>query len=201
MVEMQEMATILHHMTGESLLLLDEIGRGTSTYDGISLAWAVAAYLHEHPRLHPKTLFATHYHELNRMASLYPRMVNYHVAVAGEGEQLQFLRVLKPGGSSHSFGLHVARMAGVPPAVLDLARSVLAGLEAGRDIPGSDPDTPSKISPGRSMQLQLFESGNREEAELASALRGLDINQLTPLEALRWLSEQQTQLMGKTPQA
>jgi len=200
MVEMQEMATILHHMTGESLLLLDEIGRGTSTYDGISLAWAVAAYVHEHPRLHPKTLFATHYHELNRMASLYPRMVNYHVAVAGDGEQLQFLRVLKPGGSSHSFGLHVARMAGVPPAVLDLAQSVLSGLEAGRDVPGSDPEhTPAKVPALRSLQLQLFESGNPGEAELAQALRDLNINHLTPLEALRWLAEQQGRLLGPGP--
>jgi DNA mismatch repair protein MutS len=201
MVEMQEMATILHHMTGESLLLLDEIGRGTSTYDGISLAWAVAAYLHEHPRLRPQTLFATHYHELNRMASLYPRMANYHVSVAGEGDHLQFLRILRPGGSSHSFGLHVARMAGVPPAVLDMARTVLAGLEAGRDIPGSDPDTPSAGSRStRPLQLQLFESGDPAEGKLADALRQLNINDLTPLEALHWLAEQQTRL-GRKSQA
>ena len=201
MVEMQEMATILHHMTGESLLLLDEIGRGTSTYDGISLAWAVAAYLHEHPRLRPQTLFATHYHELNRMASIYPRMANYHVSVAGEGDHLQFLRILRPGGSSHSFGLHVARMAGVPPAVLDMARTVLAGLEAGRDIPGSDPDTPSAGSRStRPLQLQLFESGDPAEGKLADALRQLNINDLTPLEALHWLAEQQTRL-GRKSQA
>jgi DNA mismatch repair protein MutS len=201
MVEMQEMATILHHMTGESLLLLDEIGRGTSTYDGISLAWGVAAYLHEHPRLRPQTLFATHYHELNRMASLYPRMANYHVSVAGEGDHLQFLRILRPGGSSHSFGLHVARMAGVPPAVLDMARTVLAGLEAGRDIPGSDPDTPSAGSRStRPLQLQLFEPGDPAERNLANALRQLNINDLTPLEALHWLAEQQTRL-GRKSQA
>jgi DNA mismatch repair protein MutS len=201
MVEMQEMATILHHMTGESLLLLDEIGRGTSTYDGISLAWAVAAYLHEHPRLRPQTLFATHYHELNRMASLYPRMANYHVSVAGEGDHLQFLRILRPGGSSHSFGLHVARMAGVPPAVLDMARTVLAGLEAGRDIPGSDPDSPSAGSRStRPLQLQLFEPGDPAERNLANALRQLNINELTPLEALHWLAEQQTRL-GRKSQA
>jgi DNA mismatch repair protein MutS len=128
-------------------------------------------------------------------------MANYHVSVAGEGDHLQFLRILRPGGSSHSFGLHVARMAGVPPAVLDMARTVLAGLEAGRDIPGSDPDTPSAGSRStRPLQLQLFESGDPAEGKLADALRQLNINDLTPLEALHWLAEQQTRL-GRKSQA
>jgi len=191
MVEMQEMATILHHMSAQSLLLLDEIGRGTSTYDGISLAWSIAAYLHEHPKHRPKTLFATHYHELNEMASQYPRMANYHVAVSRQGTRMEFLRTLKPGGSSHSFGLHVAGMAGIPRAVLQQAQHILERLE------GTRSPAPSQV-PAQGLQLQLFEAGDPVARNLQESLMLLDTNEITPMEALQWIvSKQQKILPGK----
>jgi DNA mismatch repair protein MutS len=197
MVEMQEMATILHHMSSDSLLLLDEIGRGTSTYDGISLAWAIAAYLHEHPRHRPMTLFATHYHELNRMTEKYPRMANYHVTVSRQGDRMEFLRTLQPGGSSHSFGLHVARMAGVPAAVIQEAEVMLGHLESLRDAAASTPadgsmNTVAKAnSPGYGWQLSLWGAGDVQALELAHAIKAVDVNAITPLQALQWIVEQQ----------
>lgn len=210
MVEMQEMATILHHMSAESLLLLDEIGRGTSTYDGISLAWAIAAYLHEHPRHRPMTLFATHYHELNRMAAQYPRIANYHVAVSRQGERMEFLRTLQPGGSSHSFGLHVARMAGVPAAVIGQAETILEHLESMRDasaltnreyaedpsakLPAVGHRSSHLNSVGHGWQMSLWGEGDPQAAALKEALMDLNSNELTPLQALQWIMDQQHQI-------
>ncbi|MFM8959040.1 MAG: MutS-related protein, partial [Bacteroidota bacterium] len=194
MVEMQEMATILHHMTGSSLLLLDEIGRGTSTYDGISLAWAIAAYLHEHPRHRPMTLFATHYHELNRMADKYPRIANYHVSVSRQGDRMEFLRTLQPGGSSHSFGLHVARMAGVPAAVIHEAETMLEHLESLRDE--STQKSSSKPTPHKdgSWQMSLWGEGDMQALELLKSIKSLDVNAISPLQALQWLIERQNEI-------
>jgi DNA mismatch repair protein MutS len=211
MVEMQEMATILHHMSAESLLLLDEIGRGTSTYDGISLAWAIAAYLHEHPRHRPMTLFATHYHELNRMADQYPRIANYHVAVSRQGERMEFLRTLQPGGSSHSFGLHVAKMAGVPAAVISQAETMLEQLESMRDasalfVGDNAADSAVKASAagsgafhsssqGQGWQMSLWGEGDTRAAALKEALMGLNSNELTPIQALQWIMDQQHKIL------
>jgi DNA mismatch repair protein MutS len=129
MVEMNETASILNNISNRSLILLDEIGRGTSTYDGISIAWAIAEYLHEHPLFKAKTLFATHYHELNEMASLFPRIKNYNVSVKEIKNRVIFLRKLVAGGSEHSFGIHVAKMAGMPVSVIDRAKSIMLQLE------------------------------------------------------------------------
>ena len=197
MVEMQEMATILHHMTGSSLLLLDEIGRGTSTYDGISLAWAIAAYLHEHPRHRPMTLFATHYHELNRMAEKYPRIANYHVSVSRQGDRMEFLRTLQPGGSSHSFGLHVARMAGVPAAVIHEAETMLEHLESQRDESTKEPSPKFTPNPNSSWQLSLWGDGDTQALALKESLMALESNNLTPMQALHWIMDQQSQIKGK----
>jgi len=210
MVEMQEMATILHHMSADSLLLLDEIGRGTSTYDGISLAWAIAAYLHEHPRHRPMTLFATHYHELNRMSEKYLRIANYHVAVSRQGDRMEFLRTIQPGGSSHSFGLHVARMAGVPSAVISEAEIMLGHLESLRDASASlagdlVSDTVSGVgreeivalntnSPVSGWQMSLWSEGDAQALELMESLKALDINSITPLQALQWITDQQNNM-------
>ena len=130
MVEMNETASILHNLSDRSLVLLDEIGRGTSTYDGISIAWAIAEFLHEHKRCRAKTLFATHYHELNRMADRFPRIHNANVSVRQQDGKVVFLRKLVPGGSEHSFGIHVAKLAGMPGALVRRAEEVLEGLES-----------------------------------------------------------------------
>lgn len=129
MVEMNETASILNNISNRSLIVLDEIGRGTSTYDGISIAWAIAAYLHDHPAFRPKVLFATHYHELNEMAGTMKRIRNYHVSVKEIGNKVIFLRKLAPGGTEHSFGIHVAKMAGMPAQVIEHANNMLKVLE------------------------------------------------------------------------
>ena len=194
MVEMQEMATILHHMSSDSLLLLDEIGRGTSTYDGISLAWAIAAYLHEHPRHRPMTLFATHYHELNRMTEKYPRIANYHVAVSGQGDRMEFLRTLQPGGSSHSFGLNVAKMAGVPAAVIREAETMLEQLESLRDESTQEPSSKPISNTGASWQMSLWGEGDAQALELLKSLQSLDTNAISPLQALQWIIDKQNKI-------
>ena len=128
MVEMNETASILNNISDRSLILLDEIGRGTSTYDGISIAWAIAEHLHEHPTVKPKTLFATHYHELNDMAESLPRIKNFNVSVKEVDNKVIFLRKLVPGGSEHSFGIHVAKMAGMPKTVVERANEIMMHL-------------------------------------------------------------------------
>ena len=186
MVEMNETANILHNITSKSLVLLDELGRGTSTYDGISLAWAVAEYLHENPKSKPKTLFATHYHELNQMAEKFDRIKNYNVAVKEIDNSIVFLRKLVPGGSEHSFGIHVAKMAGMPSRVLRRAQDVLEQLEGSR----TQKDTPSINSQKmEDMQLSFFQLDDPVLEQIRDEIKGLDINTLTPVEALMKLNE------------
>ncbi|MGC8839533.1 MAG: DNA mismatch repair protein MutS, partial [Anaerolineae bacterium] len=181
MVEMLETANILHHATPRSLVILDEIGRGTSTYDGISIAWAVVEYLHNHPRLRCKTLFATHYHELTALEGMLPRVRNYNVAVAEDGEKVVFLRKIVPGGADRSYGIHVAQLAGLPRPVIQRAEELLREFEEnshrGPGVPG----------PQRPYQLALFSLSDPVADEIAS----LDLATMTPLEALNKLYELQ----------
>jgi len=181
MVEMLETANILHHATSKSLVILDEIGRGTSTYDGISIAWAVVEYLHNHPRLRCKTLFATHYHELTALEGLLPRVRNYNVAVAEDGEKVIFLRKIVPGGADRSYGIHVAQLAGLPRPVIQRAEELLREFEENSH---RGPGTPG---PQRPYQLPLFPFSDPVVDEIAS----LDIATMTPLEALNKLYELQ----------
>ncbi len=188
MVEMNETASILNNLTNRSLVLLDEIGRGTSTYDGISIAWAIAEFIHEHPTAHAKTLFATHYHELNDMANQFNRIKNYNVAVKEANGKVHFLRKLIPGGSEHSFGIHVAKMAGMPAKVLARANEILKQLEqthAG-GATGAKPDMQAASS---GMQLSFFQLNDPVLEQIHAELKGLDINTLTPVEALMKLNE------------
>jgi DNA mismatch repair protein MutS len=184
MVEMVETANILHHATQRSLLILDEIGRGTSTYDGISIAWAVVEHIHNHPDLRARTLFATHYHELTELASLLPRVRNYNVAVAEEGDQVVFLHKIVPGGADRSYGIHVAQLAGLPRPVINRAQEILAELER-EGARGPGPSGQPKTAP---RQLSLF---SNEPHPVIETLRRLDVNSLTPLEAISKLYELQ----------
>jgi len=188
MVEMVEMANILNHATERSLLILDEIGRGTSTYDGISIAWSVVEYIHNHPRLGCKTLFATHYHELIQLEELLPRVRNYNVAVASRGKEIVFTRHVEPGGADRSYGIHVARMAGLPPGVIHRAEAILQDLEAD----GAEP-TPRRGHPvDKPRQLSLFAGDHPILAEL----REMDIMTMSPMDALNTLYEMQKRLIG-----
>ena len=198
MVEMNETANILNNVTNCSLVLLDEIGRGTSTYDGISIAWSIAEYLHENPLHHAKVLFATHYHELNDMAAQFPRIKNYHVSVKELDNKVYFLRKLEEGGSEHSFGIHVARMAGMPPAVLRRAEEILKQLEdsrARREEKGEEVHIEKPKDD--SYQLSFINLDDPLLLEVKETIVGLDINSLTPVEALMKLNEIQQLLTGK----
>lgn len=185
MVEMNEAANILNNLSERSLILLDEIGRGTSTYDGVSIAWAIAEYLHEHPA-HPKTLFATHYHELNEMAMSFPRIKNFHISSQESGGGILFLRKLVPGGSEHSFGLHVAKLAGMPAPVLKRAGEVLAVLESQRSG-GPGKEAVKKITE-ENLQLSFFQLDDPVLEAIREELTKIDINALTPIEALMKLN-------------
>lgn len=186
MVEMNETASILNNLSERSLILLDEIGRGTSTYDGISIAWSIAEYLHEHPKFRAKTLFATHYHELNEMALSMPRIKNFHVSVKEHGNKVIFLRKLVPGGSEHSFGIHVAKMAGMPKEVLKKANEVLELLEKAHHNAGKN--TPKKQVTDN-FQLSFFQLEDPVLKNIKEEIENLDINTLTPVEALMKLNE------------
>ena len=177
MVEMNETASILNNLSNRSLILLDEIGRGTSTYDGISIAWAISEYLHKHDNIRPKTLFATHYHELNEMANRFSRIHNFNVSVKEHQNKIIFLRKLSPGGSHHSFGIEVARMAGVPLAVISRAKEVLKSLEESR---GSE----ERMEIADAMQLSFFHLDDPVLENIKEELLKTDINTLTPVEAL-----------------
>jgi DNA mismatch repair protein MutS len=185
MVEMNETASILNNLSDRSLVLLDEIGRGTSTYDGISIAWAIAEYIHNHPTVLAKTLFATHYHELNEMTQSFPRIKNYHVSIKEMDHKIIFLRKLLPGGSEHSFGIHVAKMAGMPISVLKSANVMLKKLEEQRS---SGADIKSAIKKAKTsnseFQLNMFSIDDPVLKEIRDNLNGLDVNALTPVEAL-----------------
>ena len=189
MVEMNEAASILNNISSRSLLLLDEIGRGTSTYDGISIAWAIVEYIHEHPKSHAKTMFATHYHELNAMEEGFSRVKNYNVSVKEMEDKVIFLRKLKKGGSEHSFGIHVARMAGMPKSVVKRADEILHELEN-----GSNKKAPSRpvgaISENREgIQMSIFQLDDPVLKQIRDEIATLDVNNLTPVEALNKLNE------------
>ncbi|WP_242670051.1 DNA mismatch repair protein MutS [Gramella sp. KN1008] len=186
MVEMNETASILNNISDRSLVLLDEIGRGTSTYDGISIAWAISEYLHEHPA-RPKTLFATHYHELNEMCDTFDRIKNFNVSVKELKDNVLFLRKLVPGGSEHSFGIHVAKMAGMPQMVLHRANKILQKLEASHSM--EDSGEILKKSAEDEMQLSFFNLDDPLLEDLKQELIGIDIDTLTPVEALMKLNE------------
>ncbi len=187
MVEMNETASILNNLSDRSLILLDEIGRGTSTYDGISIAWAIAEFLHEQPSARAKTLFATHYHELNELSNSFPRIKNYNVAVKEVKNKVLFLRKLVPGGSEHSFGIHVAQMAGMPKKVIDRANDILKKLERSRD---SQPNSSAKVNAeSDEMQLSFFQLNDPVLEQIREEIQSTDINTLTPVEALMKLNE------------
>ncbi len=202
MVEMNETASILNNISDRSLVLLDEIGRGTSTYDGISIAWAIAEYLHENPAK-PKTLFATHYHELNEMTELLPRIQNYNVSVKELKDTVLFIRKLVKGGSEHSFGIHVAKMAGMPQMVIQKAQKMLKKLEkehSGDVLNGiksakDDPNRKGELA--QQMQLSIFSLDDPLLEEIREDILGLDINTLTPVEALMKLNELKRMLNKK----
>jgi DNA mismatch repair protein MutS len=205
MVEMNETASILNNISNRSLILLDEIGRGTSTYDGISIAWAIAEFLHQHPLFKPKVLFATHYHELNEMAGLMPRIKNYHVSVKEIQNKVIFLRKLLPGGSEHSFGIHVAKMAGMPASVLERAGEMLHQLEEshnaeslGKQTKGNKgkPATSAVLrggarssDPGSGIQLSFIQLDDPLLQQIKEDILNTEINTLTPVEALMKLNE------------
>lgn len=198
MVEMLEAAGILNNISDRSLILLDEIGRGTSTYDGISIAWAIVEYLHQHKKSRAKTLFATHYHELNEMEQLYERIKNHHVTVREVDRKVIFLRKLVRGGTEHSFGIHVAKMAGMPQQITDRAGSILADLEQSHRNSGvASADTskqaakkkiPSQVSSGN-IQLSMFQLDDPVLTSIRDEIKGIEIDTLTPLEALNKLHE------------
>jgi DNA mismatch repair protein MutS len=199
MVEMNETASIINNMTPRSLILLDEIGRGTSTYDGISIAWSIAEYLHSSPHK-PKTLFATHYHELNELEEKFPGVKNYHITNKEAGNKIIFLRKLARGGSIHSFGIHVAKMAGMPAALVERANEILKHLETQHVDEGQE--TENRASAGSTsqkekiknislpqLQLSIFDAHTETFEEIRKMLEGIDINRLTPVEALLKLQE------------
>eukprot|EP01118_Nematostelium_gracile_P015620 TRINITY_DN6295_c0_g1_i1.p1 TRINITY_DN6295_c0_g1~~TRINITY_DN6295_c0_g1_i1.p1 ORF type:complete len:859 (-),score=156.61 TRINITY_DN6295_c0_g1_i1:32-2608(-) len=188
MVEMNETASILNNISDRSLILLDEIGRGTSTYDGISIAWAIAEFLHTHPTAKPKTLFATHYHELNELASTMSRIKNYNVSIKEAGNKIIFLRKLVPGGSEHSFGIHVAKMAGMPPKLINRANEILKKLEIDRTEGQSIKDSIKKVQ-NQAYQLHMFAIDDPVLVKIRDMLNNLDVNVLTPVEALLKLDE------------
>ena len=196
MVEMNETASILNNLSARSLVLLDEIGRGTSTYDGISIAWSIAEFIHNQPINRAKTLFATHYHELNDMASLFLRIKNYNVTIKESANKIIFLRKLAEGGSAHSFGIHVARMAGMPNYVVDRANEILKKLEKNRDFELETIDDLSvsggmSITPqnNKDMQLSFFQLNDPILNKIKEDILAIDINTLTPVEALLKLNE------------
>ena len=206
MVEMLESASILNNISDRSLVLLDEIGRGTSTYDGISIAWAMVEYLHNNPSAHARTLFATHYHELNEMEQMCQRVKNYHVSVKEIDRTIVFLRKLERGGTEHSFGIHVAKMAGMPRSIVDRAEEILRNLELvygnNEIVPSSSPTRRKKSAKANaaatvrtaaesapSVQLSMFQLDDPVLIQIRDQIKGIDINSLTPLEALNKLNE------------
>jgi DNA mismatch repair protein MutS len=183
---MNETSSIINNVSANCLILLDEIGRGTSTYDGISIAWSIAEYLHNAPQK-PKTFFATHYHELNELEALLPGVKNYHVTHKELGNKIIFLRKLAPGGSTHSFGIHVAKMAGMPPELIQRADEVLKSLES-KGVEDHFSKNVKNLSAPK-MQLSIFDAHSQTFEDIRRMLEGFDINRLTPVEALLKLSE------------
>ena len=199
MVEMTEAANILNNVTPRSLVLFDELGRGTSTYDGISIAWAIVEYLHEHPKAAARTLFATHYHELNEMEKNFPRIRNYNVSVREVDNKVVFLRKLERGGSEHSFGIHVAQIAGMPKSIVRRAEAILKQLEADNaQVGAAAKPSAEKLNQGREgMQLSFFQLDDPVLCQVRDEILGLDINNLTPVEALNKLNDIKKIVTGK----
>jgi DNA mismatch repair protein MutS len=186
MVEMTETASILNNLSDRSLVLMDEIGRGTSTYDGISIAWSIVEYLHNHPKFRAKTLFATHYHELNQLAEDLPKVKNFNVSVKEVGNKVIFMRKLKVGGSEHSFGIHVAQMAGMPNPVVFRASEIMVHLEKDKAL--KSPQEKIKQMPKNNYQLSLFDMDPKFK-ETQEMIKNIDINTISPIEALLKLHE------------
>ncbi len=189
MVEMNETASIMNNISARSLILLDEIGRGTSTYDGISIAWALAEYLHNHPKAQPKTLFATHYHELTELSNKFDRIKNFHISTKEVGNKVIFLRKLLPGGALRSFGIHVAQMAGMPKQILKRANEILAQLEDKGLASGQISEQLKQMPEKEPFQLSIFEVNNLNLQKVEQLLSKVDVNTLTPIEALLKLNE------------
>ena len=200
MVEMTEAANIMNNVTPKSLVLFDELGRGTSTYDGISIAWAIVEYLHENPKARARTLFATHYHELNEMEKSFPRIHNYNVSVKEVDGKVIFLRKLERGGSEHSFGIHVAEIAGMPPSIVKRANTVLKELEADNANVGAavkKPDMANIAQSREGVQLSFFQLDDPVLSQVRDEILNLDVNNLTPVEALNKLNDIKKIVTGK----
>ena len=196
MVEMSEAANIMNNLTERSLVLFDELGRGTSTYDGISIAWAIVEYIHEHPQAHARTLFATHYHELNEMERLFSRIKNWNVSVREVDGKVVFLRKLQRGGSEHSFGIHVARLAGMPQAIVKRAEQILIDLEKVGEQTGTRVPRAESAVGQEGMQLSFFQLDDPVLTQVRDELLYLDVDNLTPLEALNKLNDIKRILKG-----
>lgn len=189
MVEMNEAASILNNLSSRSLILLDELGRGTSTYDGISIAWSIVEYIHEHPKFKGKTLFATHYHELNEMEHSFNRVKNFNVSVKEVNNKVIFLRKLVPGGSNHSFGIHVARMAGMPKSVVKRADDILVQLEGNKNGEALAKPVGEIAQQREGFQMSFFQMDDPVLKQIRDEIQGMDVNNLTPIEALNKLNE------------
>ena len=198
MVEMNEAAAILNNLSERSLILFDELGRGTSTYDGISIAWAIVEYIHEHPKFHAKTLFATHYHELNEMEKTFKRIVNYNVSVKEINGKVVFVRKLVKGGSEHSFGIHVAKLAGLPPVIVKRANEVLKQLEADNSRADAGRNL-SEMGNARQggVQLSFFQLDDPVLSQIRDEILDTDIDNLTPMAALNKLNDIKSIITGK----
>ena len=197
MVEMNEAASILNNLSHRSLILFDELGRGTSTYDGISIAWSIVEYIHENASCQAKTLFATHYHELNEMEKSFPRIKNYHVSVREVDKKIIFLRKLERGGSEHSFGIHVARMAGMPKSIVKRSEQILKQLETDNRQNGVAKPVGELAAQREGMQLSFFQLDDPVLEQIRDEIKGLNINSLTPLEALNKLNDIRRIITGK----
>ena len=198
MVEMNEAADILNNLSPRSLVLFDELGRGTSTYDGISIAWAIVEHIHEHPKAKARTLFATHYHELNEMEKSFKRIKNYNVSVKEVDNKVIFLRKLERGGSEHSFGIHVAKMAGMPKSIVKRANDILKQLEADNRQQGIASKPMAEVGETRGgMQLSFFQLEDPVLCQIRDEILNLDVNNLTPLEALNKLNDIKRIVKGK----
>ncbi len=197
MVEMTEASSILNNLSPRSLVLFDELGRGTSTYDGISIAWAIVEYIHNHPSAHARTLFATHYHELNEMAQSFGRIRNFNVSVKEMDGKVLFMRKLVPGGSEHSFGIHVAQLAGMPPSIVKRAGTILKEMESsGQDRSISRPG-PETAAGAAGVQMSFFQLDDPVLCQIRDQILSIDVNNLTPVEALNKLNDIKTILKGK----
>ena len=198
MVEMNEAADILNNLSSRSLVLFDELGRGTSTYDGISIAWAIVEHIHEHPKAKARTLFATHYHELNEMEKSFKRIKNYNVSVKEVDGKVIFLRKLEKGGSEHSFGIHVAKLAGMPKSIVKRANSILNQLETDNRQQGISSKPTAEIAANRDgIQLSFFQLDDPVLCQVRDEILNLDVNNLTPLEALNKLNDIKKIVRGK----